>query len=249
MHSQIKHWILACLTTFLVLPTALSAETKARVQVVDPYIELHTGPGRGYPVFHALEQGAWLNILKRRTDWFKVATPRGATGWVSREQLARTLDSAGVMRSFRDVLRDDFLARRLEFGFSGGEFGGDPALGVSLAWRATDNILVETFLTQASGSFSSSRIYGANLAIQPFGAQRISPYFSVGIGNFTNEPKAVLVDTEKTSSELASVGIGARGYLTRRFMLRAGYRNHLALVKTEDYEEFDEWSLGFSFFF
>lgn len=243
------HATFACLTALLVLSPALAADAPAQVQVVDPYIELHTGPGRGYPVFHALEQGEWLNILKRRTDWFKVATQRGTTGWVSREQLTQTLDSAGVLRSFRDVLRDDFLARRLEFGFSGGEFGGDPALGVRLAWRATDNVLIETYLTQASGSFSSSRIYGANLSIQPFATSRISPYFSVGLGNFSNEPKAVLVDTEKTSSELASVGAGLRGYLTRRFMLRASYSNHLALVKTEDYEEFDEWSVGFSFFF
>ena len=27
-----------------------------QVKVSDPYVEVHTGPGRGYPVFHVVEQ-------------------------------------------------------------------------------------------------------------------------------------------------------------------------------------------------
>lgn len=221
----------------------------ARAQVAEPYLELHTGPGRGFPVFHVVAEGEWVSIIKRRTDWFRVRTARGLKGWVNREQLAQTLDGAGVPRSFRDIVRDDYLARRLEFGFSGGSFGGDPALGVRLGYRLTDNIIAEGFLTQVSGSFSSSKAFGASVSIQPYGSSRFSPYFGLGIGNFSNEPKGVLVDTEKTSSDLASAALGARGYLTERFLLRAEFRHHLALVKTEDNEDFDEWMLGFSFFF
>lgn len=252
MHTHRTSTFLLCILTCWLITASrlvLADDALARAQVVDPYIELHTGPGRGFPVFHVVAEGEWLNIVKRRTDWFRVRTVRGISGWVNREQLVRTLDGAGVQRSFRDIVRDDYLARRLEFGFSAGEFGGDPALGIRLGYRFTDNILAEGFLTQVSGSFSSSRAYGANLAIQPYGASRVSPYFSLGIGNFSNEPKGVLVDTEKTSSDLASVAVGARAYLTRRFLLRTEYRHHLALVKTENSEDFNEWSLGFSFFF
>ncbi len=240
--------MLVLLTAF-VFSSAAADDHVPRAQVAEPYLELHTGPGRGYPVFHVVPEGDWVDIVKRRTDWFRVRTTRGLSGWVNREQLAQTLDGAGVPRSFRDIVRDDYLSRRLEFGFSGGQFGGDPALGVRLGYRLSDNIIAEGFLTQVSGSFSSSRAYGASLAIQPYGSSRFSPYFGLGIGNFSNEPKGVLVDTEKTSSDLASVALGARGYLTRRFLLRAEFRHHLALVKTEDNEDFDEWMLGFSFFF
>ena len=31
--------------------------------VNDPYIELHTGPGRGYPIFHVTERGERIIIL------------------------------------------------------------------------------------------------------------------------------------------------------------------------------------------
>lgn len=32
--------------------SAVPARAAERVQVADPYLELRTGPGRGYPIFH-----------------------------------------------------------------------------------------------------------------------------------------------------------------------------------------------------
>ncbi|HCO60237.1 MAG TPA: hypothetical protein DIT58_08605 [Porticoccaceae bacterium] len=43
-----------------------------RVKIVEPYIEMHTGPGRGYPVFHVVPRGETLVVLRRKTDWYKV---------------------------------------------------------------------------------------------------------------------------------------------------------------------------------
>ncbi len=31
-----------------------------KAQITEPYIELHTGPGRGYPVFHVIDRGEWI---------------------------------------------------------------------------------------------------------------------------------------------------------------------------------------------
>ncbi len=42
------------------------------VVIDDPYIDLHTGPGRGYPIFFVAERGEQIALLKRRTEWFKV---------------------------------------------------------------------------------------------------------------------------------------------------------------------------------
>ncbi|MFQ5635029.1 MAG: SH3 domain-containing protein, partial [Gammaproteobacteria bacterium] len=68
------------------------------VEIADPYIELHTGPGRGYPIFHVLERGDTVEVRVRRTDWFKVRGGRGersVEGWVSAGQLAQTLQPDG----------------------------------------------------------------------------------------------------------------------------------------------------------
>ena len=103
----------------LLLASAVTAawwkdENYQRVQVADPYIELHTAPGRGYPIFHVVERGQSVEILKRKTDWFKVRTPRGKEGWVDRAQIERTLTEGGAEKTFRDVLAEDFLSRRCE---------------------------------------------------------------------------------------------------------------------------------------
>ena len=37
---------------------ANAAEDKPLVvELVDPYIEMHSGPGRGYPIFHVVDRG------------------------------------------------------------------------------------------------------------------------------------------------------------------------------------------------
>ena len=54
---------------------------RRRVQVVvqDPYIDLHTGPGRGFPVTQVVDRGATIELLRQRTDWIKVRdAPRPA---------------------------------------------------------------------------------------------------------------------------------------------------------------------------
>ena len=80
----------------LMLPALSLAEDRHQEVVVeDPYIELHSGPGRGYPIFYVAERGEEIEIVRRRTDWFQVIVPRGEEGWVHLEQLQRTLNVDG----------------------------------------------------------------------------------------------------------------------------------------------------------
>ena len=122
------------------LPLAQAEETKEpakatqdaadRLQITDPYIELHTGPGRGFPVFFVALRGDWIGIDLRYTDWYKVHTEDGKIGWVHRNQLLTTLTAAGEKKSFRDILVDDYLNRRIQVGAAWGRFNSDPMLKV-----------------------------------------------------------------------------------------------------------------------
>ena len=40
------------LLAWLLTPVAAGARDYLQLFVTEPYLELHTGPGRGYPVFH-----------------------------------------------------------------------------------------------------------------------------------------------------------------------------------------------------
>ena len=148
-----------CALVALVVHPALADESNERVLVADPYLELHTGPGRGYPIFDIAERGERVEILKRHTDWFKVRTARGMEGWVSRPQMEATLTEAGEKKTFRDVLFDDYLARRMEFGFSFGRLSHDPLLAAYAGYRLHENFVAELTLAQSAGDFSTTSLY------------------------------------------------------------------------------------------
>jgi hypothetical protein len=163
--------------------------------------------------------------------------------------MEKTLTEAGVEKNFRDVLMDDYLNRRLEMGFAAGRFDGDSSLTVRTSYRFNNYIVGELNLTQVSGDFSSSRIVDLNVQIAPYSDNRFSPYFNLGFGHFKNEPKATLVNAIDTSATTAVVGVGLRIYLTRRFIVRADYKDYVVMLDADRNEEFQQWMAGFSFFF
>ena len=69
--------------------------SRSGCSVTDPYLEMRTGPGRGYPVFFVAARDEWIEIELRHTDWYKVRTEGGKVGWVHRAQLETTLTEAG----------------------------------------------------------------------------------------------------------------------------------------------------------
>jgi hypothetical protein len=246
-------WLLVVLTMTMLgavsIAPALADDQYEHVKVVDPYLELHTGPGRGYPITQVVERGDWVEILQRRTDWFKVRTSQGKLGWASRAQMESTLTEIGVQMSFRDVLLEDYLRRRFEVGFAGGDFDGDPIMLARAGYRLNDFFTVELTVGQTVGSFSSSTLLSASLLAEPFQESRYSPFFSLGLGKFRNVPKATLVGGTETQSNMANAGLGLNIYLTRSFVLRGDYIRHVVFVDVDRTNEYNELSLGISLFF
>ncbi len=220
-----------------------------QLTVSAPYVELHTGPGRGYPVFFVAERGAALTLQLRRTDWFQVRTAEGRVGWVPRAQLESTLTAAGATRSFRDLLLDDYLARRLEVGGHWGQFEGEPALRVSAQVRLADAFGIEAGFGQVQGRYAGTEFWHFNLNAEPWSDQRLSPSFGVGFGRFRNVPNLSLVDARRTNAPLATATLGLRWHLSTRFVLRADYSLYSTFVSDERTLEYRALSAGLAFFF
>ncbi len=240
---------LLLLCELLLMSAVWAGDDYQRVQIADPYIELRTGPGRGYPVFYVVERDEWIEIIKRKTDWFKVRNEKGKQGWVSRTQLETTLTEGGHTKSFRDVLVDDFIRRRFEFGIAGGAFDYEPIVKARVGYRFTRNLGVELAVGQVSGRFSSSLLYHANLVSLPFPNWRVSPFFTVGVGGFKNQARQTLVDRQQRHSLTTNAGLGLRVYITQNFIARFDFKNYVVLVDDNQDEEFQEFTLGMSFFF
>lgn len=219
------------------------------VVVTAPYVDVHTGPGRGYPVFHAIENGETVTLTKQRTTWIKVTTTRNISGWVNREKLSASLASDGSQLDFSMPSWSDYVSHRWYLGFQAGDFGGAETIGVTAGFRATQNISAELKFSQATGNFSDSTLAYVALKHQPFPQWRLSPYFVIGAGQISTSPNTRLVQSEDREDGSLLVGLGANWYLTRRFIMTIEYNNHLALTSRDENEEVEEWKAGFSAFF
>ena len=220
-----------------------------RLTVADPFLEIHTGPGRGYPVFFVVPRGEAIVVTMRRTDWYRVRTPEGREGWVNRRQLQTTLTEAGSTRTFRDQVVDDYLARRVELGAAWGRFERDPMLKAWSRYRLSDTLGVEGTVGQVQGAFSGSSFWRLDLSAEPWSDRRLSPSVSVGFGNFRNVPNASLVGIVNTDARLATASVGLRYYLGERFVLRADCTLYTAFVGDTRSIEYRSVTAGLSFFF
>jgi len=246
-----RWWLLVLsLSQLVVAHHAAGAQRQPReVTITDPFIELHTGPGRGYPVFYVAERGEAISITTRRTDWFRVEVARGQEGWVHFEQLATTLELDGEPFDLPALGFNDYAARRWEVGALYGDFGGANVIGTYGSRSFTPNLSGELWLSQALGRFSDSTLVTLNVVHLMYPDWRASPYFTLGGGVIKTEPKATLVATTDRTDSIAQAGVGMRMYLTRRFVFRAEYKAHVVFTSRDDNEEVREWKAGFSFFF
>ena len=245
--------------TALVLPAHAQPLAKAdassdtviseRLTVADPFLEMRTGPGRGYPVFFVVARGQAVAIELRHTDWYKVRAEGGQLGWVHRAQLETTLTAAGSTRTFRDIALDDYLARRLQMGAAIGRFKSEPMLKLYASYKLSDTLSIEGTLGQVQGVFSGTNFWHASLHSEPWSDQRLSPFFGVGVGQFKNFPNQSLVGATNTDAKLAHAIVGARYYLSERFVLRADWALYTAFVSDQRSTEYRAITAGVSFFF
>lgn len=226
-------------------------QAEFEVQVVEPFLEMHTGPADGFPVFYVAEKGEWVAVLKRRTSWFKVRTQKNQEGWVKLDAFRQTLSSSGEPVQIDDGSFASYQQRNTEFGASGGSLEGVPSLTVFGAWVLTENIATELSYTQALGDFSENRFALLSVTHTTFPEWRISPYFRLGVGQIQTKPRANLVQSgeETRKNDLLAASIGLRYYLTQNFIVRFEYQNLLALTERDENEELEEWKLGFAVFF
>jgi len=219
------------------------------LKVTDAYLEMHTGAGRGYPVFYTVARGEWISIELRHTDWYKVRTASGKLGWVHRSQLESTLTENGGSKTFRDILLDDYLARRVELGAAYGRFHHEPMIKFWTAYRFSDTLSVEATYGQVQGAFSGTDLWHVNLEVEPWSDERLSPYFGIGFGHFRNVPNLSLVNDATTNAKMADATVGARWHVGDRFIVRLDYSLYTALLSDQKSTQYHAFALGLGFFF
>lgn len=235
--------------SLIVCGQATADDAVTRVQVAEPFIELHTGPGRGYPVFYVVERDEWIDIIKRKNNWFKIRYQDKKTGWAPTQALEKTLDSEGAQTRIHELDLGEFSRRRGEVGVLAGSVGGADSMTLYGGYAFTPNISTELSVSQAVGNFSNNIIINAKLLHQGFPRWRHSPFIAMGMGSIRTTPRATLVQAEDRSDMAANIGIGLRSYISSSFALRAEYSNYVVFSSDDDNEEIKEWKIGLVSFF
>jgi hypothetical protein len=228
------------------LPVAVLAET-LDVVVADPFLELRTGAGRGYPVTQVVRRGDPVRILKRRTDWFKVRDARGHEGWVHREQLAMTL-VPGIGPLDASPPGTDAAGRyRWEAGVMAGAFEDDHVITAFGSWAFNPHLAVELRVSQVFSYDLDAHLLALGLTHNFTPDWRVQPYLSIGTGFARIRPEEPPGET--SNDQLAYFGAGIKVPLSPRISFRAEFNEYVVFTERDDNEEIKEWKLGFAFSF
>ena len=251
MIARLRQAALASLVLLglLLTPAVSGAREYLQLFVAQPYLELHTGPGRGYPVFNVVPRDGSVDVLFQRTDWFKVRTEHGVEGWASQQDMLGMVLADGSPFRFSVGDRAGFGAHRYEAGLFAGAYGGANYVSGYASLSFNSQLALEAALGQFLGKFSNGVTADVGLTHVIAPEARWSPFLTLGVGEVHVEPKATLVQAANRTEQTAYVGGGVRYYLTRRFFVRGEYKAHYVFTKRNQNQEADEWKLGFAFFY
>lgn len=251
--TMLKKLIVILLMYLFTVNVCIAATDKfQQVIIADPFIEMSTGPGSGYPIFHVIERGELVEIILQRANWYKIRNKKGKEGWVPFKQLSKTLSANGEPVKFSTQIHEDFSQRNWEWGVLGGEFGGAPIFTAYGSYLFNKNFATEASFSQSIGDSSSSLIYKIGILIQPFPEWKYSPFFHMGTGIINVKPASNLVQPVDQENQFSNITIGLRTHLTQRIILRLEYNDYVIFSATKDNDDNEDitgWKAGFAIFF
>ncbi len=224
-----------------------AAQQQLQLVVTQPYLEMRTGPGRGYPVFYVVARGETLTVLYSRTDWYKVRAPRGEEGWTRRDELAMTTLPSGESAPIPPY--PEFATHRWEVGAGYGVYNRQNLVTSYADYGLTDSLDIEFVLQRALGTLDNRFVGTIGLRHTFVPEWRwFSPTASIGTGYQYIDEKVPPQPLER-SNQMAYASVGARGFITRRFMWRFDWRSYVVFSKLNVKEGFEEWKFDLAVFF
>ncbi|CAM3708642.1 SH3 domain-containing protein [Rheinheimera salexigens] len=232
----------------LLLVSFFSAAESLSVKVTADFVNLYSGPGRGYPITQVVLKGEQLELQQRRTDWVQVSFKQQQL-WLARQDLSKVVSLDNEYFQISDDKRAELLEQRWQLGLMFGDFNGNSYYQLNTQYAFSHYVQTELAIGQAQGEQANNQILELSVLLSPFPQWRLSPYFAIGGGMIRINPRTILVQSTERNNALASTELGLRFYLTRQFILRGGYRHSVIMTDSDDNKETDTWKLGFSVFF
>lgn len=213
-----------------------------QVTVQKDFVDLRTGPGRGYPIVQVALKNDSLQLLKQRTAWVKVQY-RQQQLWLAASELDY-LYPVGASQSVTALWQADQAPLSWQLGVAAGDFAGTSYYQLSGSYLFSEVVALELSAGQGSGQQASSQQYLLQLSISPWPHWQVSPYIALGGGVLLTRPRTVLVQTPERRSPLATMELGLNYPLTPRMQANLRYRRALVSTDRDVNEETNTWLIG-----
>ena len=217
------------------------------VVVTAPFLEMHSGPGRGFPVVYVVGRDEVVTVLYSRTEWYKVRAAHGQEGWARRSELALTKLASGEPAPIPPY--PEFATHRWEIGAGYGVFNHQNLVTTWTDFGLTDSLDAEFVVQQALGTIDNRYIASLGLRHTFIPEWKwFSPTAGIG-GAYQYVDDKVPPKPLQSSNQMVYVSLGLRGFINRRFMWRADWRKYVVFTNQNQNEEPQEWKFGLAVFF
>jgi hypothetical protein len=218
------------------------------MQVKSTFVNLHTGPGAGYPVVQVALKGEWLTLKFRRGNWVRVRYKQQDL-WLAHTDLAMLANAQGEGFVLTDDALAAFLQRDWTLGLAYGDFNGASLTEFSVGYAFNGHVHAELSAGQAHGPQADQQLVELSLYLTPWQQWILLPYAGIGAGMMNTDPRTVLVQTPDRRDGLFSAELGVVYPLSQRFIARVAYRHSVISTDRNENEESSAWKLGISVFF
>jgi uncharacterized protein YgiM (DUF1202 family) len=236
---------LSCILSALVL-----AGEPLSLQVVSPYIELRTGPGKHYPIHYIGQRGETIEVIKSRTDWFKVRlqinTNNQTQGWVHSNALAKTIALDTKQPATDHPRLASTYSPKWSAGFSLGKFNEADIVGGFLSYAIADTTTIELHAGEYMGGTEQGWFSALQFHYAPYEFWRVSPFVALGYGYLGLEAKSSQPDLDDVDDNYFHNGAGFNFRLSEKYRLRFEYKQFNVLTSTNDNKELESWHIAFA---
>jgi len=239
-------WLLVIIITTLHSSVIAAEDNYLRVIVKSAFIELHSGPNEKFPVTRIVERDEFMDIIERRTNWYRVTDRKGYGGWVKHDDMLATNTISGEPPALETIFTNGDRTGYAGFGLATGQLNDDPLIAVRGGYHFSKNMMAEIEFLHSPGKFTNNYILGGNLVLSPLPDAFISPYLSLGAGYLKNEPRDSLIGAIEFDATVWNYALGIQKKWGDRLDLRLEYREYTALVNEELNRDYDAITFGLS---
>jgi len=236
---------LSCIISVLVM-----AGEPLSLQVVEPFIELRTGPGQHYPVHYIAQRGNTIQVLKSRTDWFKVSLQLNnnnlTQGWIHSDALASTIALDNGQLAVNHPRLVSTYSPKWSAGFSLGRFNEADIVGGFLSYAIADTTTIEIHAGEYMGGIEQGWFSALQFNYAPYEIWRVSPFVALGYGYLALEARSSQPELDDVDDYYFHNGAGFNLRLTPKYKLRFEYKHFNVLTSTNDNKELESWHIAFA---